>query len=65
MNTNQRITRTIIIFASLLAAGLAVAVSSRWLQDAFGQSLLIAIGSALFSSGLTFFLVRMSMLFEK
>jgi hypothetical protein len=65
MNTKQRITRTTIIFASLLAAGLAVAISSRLLQDAFGQSLLIAIGSALFGSGLTFFLVRMSMLLEK
>jgi hypothetical protein len=65
MNTNQLITRTSIIFASLVVAGMAVAVSSQLVQDAFAQSLMIAIGSAVFGSGLTFFLVRMSMLLEK
>ncbi len=65
MNTKQLITRSTIIFASLVVAGMAVAVSSQLLQDAFGQALLVAVGSAVFGSGLTFFLVRMTMLLEK
>lgn len=60
MNTQQTVTRTTTIFAGLALAGIAIAVSSQVVSSDFAQTLMIAIGSAIFGSGLTFFLVRMS-----
>jgi len=59
MNTKQTLTRTTIIFTGLALAGIAVAASSQIVSSSFAQTLMIAIGSAIFGSGLTFFLVHM------
>ena len=65
MNTKQFVTRTTIIFVSLALAGIAVAVSAQVVPDTFAQTLMVAIGSAVFGSGLTFFLLRFVTRFEK
>ena len=65
MNTKQFVTRTTTIFAGLALAGIAVAVSAQIVPNDFAQTLMVAIGSAIFGSGLTFFLVRMSTLENK
>lgn len=65
MNNKQLITRTTVIFAALSAAGISVAVAAQLVSQAFAQTVLIMIGSAIFSAALAFFLVRMVALFEK
>jgi len=60
MNTRQIVTRTTAIFAGLTIAGIVVAVTSQVVPNDFAQILMIAIGSAIFGSALTFFLIRMS-----
>jgi hypothetical protein len=65
MNTKQFVIRTTTLFVSLTLAGIAVAVSAQVVPDTFAQTLMVAIGSAIFSSGLTFFLIRMSTLENK
>jgi hypothetical protein len=60
MNTKQIAIRTTALFVSLALAGIAIAVSAQVIPDAFAQTLMVAIGSAIFGSGLTYFLVRMS-----
>ena len=65
MNTKQFVTRTTTLFAGLALAGIIVSVSSQIVQNTFAQTLMIAIGSAIFGSGLTFFLIRMSTLKNK
>ena len=64
MNTKRFVTRTTVIFVSLTLAGIAVAVSSQVVPGAFAQTLMVAIGSAIFGSGLTFFLLRFATRFE-
>jgi hypothetical protein len=65
MNTKQSIIRTGVIFTVLALAGVGLAVASRLVPDAFAQTILVAIGSAIFGAGLAFFLVRISALTEK
>lgn len=65
MNTNQFVTRTTVIFVSMALAGIAVAVSAQVVPGAFAQTLMVALGSAVFGSGLTFFLLRFVTRFEK
>ena len=60
MNNKQTVTRTTIIFTGLALAGMAVAISSQVVSSDFTQILLVAIGSAIFGSGLTFFLFNIS-----
>ena len=60
MNTKDTVTRTTNIFVGLALAGIAVAVSSQVVPSNFAQTLMVAIGSTVFGSGLTFFLIRMS-----
>ncbi|MFZ6029082.1 MAG: hypothetical protein ACOYYS_15320 [Chloroflexota bacterium] len=60
MSTKQIVTRTASIFAGLTLAGVAVAVAAQVAPNNFAQTLMIAFGSAIFGSGLTFFLIRMS-----
>ncbi len=59
MNNKQLIIRTVVTFTALAVVGISVAVTSQVVLDDFAQNLLISIGSTLFGSGLTFFLVRM------
>ena len=65
MNTKQFITRTIVIFVGLAVAGISVALSAQVVPNTFDQTVMIAIGSAIFGAGLTFFLLRISELTEK
>ena len=65
MNTKNLITRTAVIFAALAVAGIGMALGARNLADAFDQSILIAVGVALFGASLAFFLVRVFSLLEK
>lgn len=60
MNTKQIVTRTTAIFSGLTIAGVVVAVTSQIVPNDFAQTLMIAFGSAIFGSALTFFLIRMS-----
>jgi len=65
MNIKQIITRTALTFAALTIAGITVAASARIISDALAQTVMVAIGSAMFGAGLTFFLVRIFALLEK
>jgi hypothetical protein len=65
MNTKNQVTRTVVVFAVLAIAGVGIAISGRSIADAFDQSVMIAIGSAMFGAALAFFLVRMFGLIEK
>ena len=65
MNTKNLITRTVVTFAMLAIAGIGVVVSGRSMTNVFEQSVMIAIGSAMFGASLAFFLVRVFGLIEK
>ena len=65
MNTQKRITQAVVLFASLALAGIGMAVCAQFVLGDFAQTVLVAIGSAVFGAGLTFFLIRMSELFDK
>jgi len=65
MNTRNLITRTAITFVVLSVAGIGVAVSAKFVMTAVEQTILVAVGSAIFGAALTFFLVRMFGLTEK
>lgn len=65
MNTKNMITRTSIVFAALAVAGIGMAVGARTLTDGFDQSVLVAVGSAMFGAALAFLLVRVFSLLEK
>ena len=64
MNTKTLITRTTVIFAALAMAGIVVAVSAQSVAAGLQQIVLVAIGSALFGSALTFFLIRLFSIME-
>lgn len=55
---NQFVQATLIFIALVLIYAVLM-VSGRGIQDAFAQNILIATGSAVLASGLTFFLLRM------
>lgn len=65
MNTKSLLTRTVIVFAALAAAGIVVAVSAQFVADSLEQTIMVALGSALFGASLSFFLVRLFSLIEK
>ena len=65
MNTKTLITRTVVTFAALALAGIGMAVGARRLADSFDQTVLVAVGSAMFGAALDFLLVRMFSLLEK
>ena len=65
MNTKTLLTRTIVTFVSLAVAGIGMAVGARNLADPFDQTVLIAVGTAMFSGALAFLLVRVFSLLEK
>ena len=65
MNTKNLIARTVVAFAALAVAGIGMAVGARTLTDGFDQTVLVAVGSAMFGSALAFFLVRVFSLIEK
>ena len=64
MNTKKKLTRNTAIFVGLALAGVVVAAKAQIVPDDFSQTFMVAMGSAIFASGLTFFLISMSS-FEK
>lgn len=65
MNTQKSFTQAVVLFASLALAGIGIAVGAQFVLDDFAQMVMVAIGSAVFGAGLTFFLIKMSELFDK
>ncbi len=66
MNTKTLLIRTVVTFAVLAVAGVGMAVSARNLANpSFDQTVLIAVGTAIFGASLAFFLVRVFALLEK
>lgn len=65
MNTKSLVTRTVIVFAALAAAGIILAVSAQFVMTIIEQTIMIALGSALFGAALCFFLIRVFSLIEK
>ena len=65
MNTNRFVVRTVITFIVLAIAGVSVAVSAKLVTGMFEQTVMVAIGSAMFGASLAFFLIRIFALTEK
>ena len=65
MNTKNLIARTVVLFITLAITGISVAVSAKLVTDALEQTIMVAIGSAIFGGALTFFLIRLLTLVEK
>jgi hypothetical protein len=65
MDSKTLIRRTVIVFAALAVAGIIVAVSSQFVKDTLDQTIMVALGSAIFGASLSFFLVRLFSLVEK
>ncbi len=65
MDTKTLITRTTVTFIALTIGGILMVVSAKTFIDPVDQSILIAVGSAIFGAGLAFFLVRIFSLVEK
>lgn len=65
MNNQKGLTSTVGIFVGLAVAGISVAVSAQIVPNGFAQIVMVAIGSAIFGAGLTFFLVQMNNLHDK
>jgi len=60
MNTKQIVTRTTTIFAGLSMAGIMVAMFAQVVPGEFAHTVMVAVGCAILSSALTFFLISMS-----
>ena len=65
MNTRISITRTVVLFIALAVAGVVVAISAQFVMTSLEQTIMVALGSAIFGSALTFFLLRLFTLVEK
>lgn len=65
MNTQSIITRTTIVFAALAITGIVVAASAQFVMSDLEQTILVALGSAVFGAALAFFLIRLFSLGEK
>lgn len=65
MNIKQSIIKAVTMFTALSIAGVSMAVTAQVVPNAFAQTVLVAIGSAIFGAGLAFFLVRIFALTEK
>lgn len=65
MNTKTLITRTVVTFALLTAAGILMAVGAKTMPAGADQTILISVGSALFGAALAFFLVRIFSITER
>jgi hypothetical protein len=65
MNAKTLLVRTVITFAVLAATGIGMAVGARNLASPFDQTVLMAVGVAIFGASLAFFLVRVFSLVRK
>lgn len=58
MNKNELV-RTIVVFVALVLGGIGMVVAAPYTNQAAAQQVFPVVGSAIFGSGLTFFLVQM------
>lgn len=65
MNIKNSLTQTVGIFIGLAIAGIVVVVIGQFVPTGYIQTTLAAIGSAVFCSGLTFFLISYRDAIEK
>ena len=65
MNTKNVVTRTVVTFVVLAVAGISLAVGAKFMVNAIEQTIMIAVGTAMFGASLTFFLMRLFALVEK
>lgn len=65
MNTKNLVTRTVVIFVALAMAGIGLAISAKFIMGALEQTIMVAIGSAMFGASLTFLLIKLFTLVEK
>ena len=65
MNTKKGLTQVVVLFVSLAVAGIGIAVGAQFASTEFAEMVMVTIGSAVFGSGLTFFLIRMIAFFDK
>ena len=65
MNTRNQIVRTVVIFVALTFTGIGMALGATLTTEALEQIILVAVGSAMFGSALTFFLIRILAIEEK
>ena len=65
MNNKRLLTRTVILFVVLAVTGIGLATGAKFLMNAVEQTILIAVGSAIFGASLSFFLIRSFPLLEK
>lgn len=52
------IVKPAVIFVALAAVFVVLIIASVYVSAPFGKELLVSVGSAIFGSGLTFFLIR-------
>ena len=60
--TYNPIVVTITIFTGLAIAYAVLILAAKSMADPFAQSVMVSIGSAIFGSGVTFFMIRISQL---
>jgi len=65
MNNQKGFASVVGIFVGLAVAGVSMAVVSQVVPSDFAQTVMIAIGSAIFGAGLTFFLIKVNNLENK
>lgn len=65
MKTQKGFTQTVGIFIGLAVAGIGIAASAQVVPVEFAQTMMVAVGSAIFGAGLAFFLIRMSALMDR
>jgi hypothetical protein len=53
-------TQAIAIFVGLAVVSAVLLIAAASIADSFGKGVLVSFGSAVFASGLTFFLIRMT-----
>jgi hypothetical protein len=56
---NRSIAYTVVLFAGLAAAAAALLIAANVITDAFARAILVQMGSVIFGSGLTVFLLRL------
>ncbi len=64
MNAKTRISlaKAILIFAAMAFVFAALLVAANYVSETLAQFVLVSVGSAVFGSGLTFFLIRATLL---
>lgn len=57
--------KTITIFVGMAVVFVALLVAANYVPDTLNQTVMVSVGSAIFGSGLTFFLIRVTHLDDR